>query len=238
MGLQVERGAACWTIALDRGDKANALSAELVEALIASVAEAHAAAVPVLAFRGNGRNLSAGFDFAGYEGEAEDELARRFVRIETLLQAIAHSPCVTVGFAHGRNFGAGVDLLAACRWRIAAPGATFRMPGLAFGLVLGTRRFAAIVGREAAREILESLATFDAERAKQIGFVRRIAAADEWPAVIDEALAAASAIPAASRAALYRVLDPGTAEADMADVVRSATMPGLKERIRAFRGAG
>ena len=231
--LAVERGD-CWTLTLDRPAKANALSAALVEEMIAALAAAEASGAALVCFRGNGRNLSAGFDFGGYAEEDEQALLRRFVRIETLLQAIAGSPCLTVGFAHGKNFGAGVDLFAACRWRIAAPGATFRMPGLAFGLVLGTRRFAALVGREAAREILESLATFDARRALELGFARRVVPQDEWPALLAEALAVARRLPPASRALLYRTLDGGTAAADMDDLVRSAGAPGLKDRIAAY----
>src|SRR5688500_10757754 len=180
--LQVDRQPSRWTLTLDRPDKANALSAELVEALIGAVAEAEAAGIPVVVIRGNGRNLSAGFDFSGYESLSEGDLLLRFVRIEMLLQAIDRSPCLTIAFAHGRNFGAGVDLFAACRWRIAAPDATFRMPGLGFGLVLGTRRFAAIVGRERARALLEGLETFRAERALELGFLREVVAQEEWPA--------------------------------------------------------
>ncbi|HSN20270.1 MAG TPA: enoyl-CoA hydratase/isomerase family protein [Usitatibacter sp.] len=235
-GIAVRREADCWSVALDRPEKANALSASLVEALVAVVAEAEAARVPVLAFQGNGRNLSAGFDFGDYERQSEGDLLLRFVRIESLLQSIARSPCLTVGFAHGRNFGAGVDLFAACRWRVAAPESTFRMPGLGFGLVLGTRRFAAIVGREVARELLEGLATFDAQRAHAIGFVRRIAPAEAWPGILAEAAAAARGLPETSRAALYRMLAPATDESDMAELVRSASAPGLKDRIRAYLG--
>jgi enoyl-CoA hydratase/carnithine racemase len=236
--MHVDRGESCWTLTLDRPDKANALSAELVEALIAAVDEAAAAGAQVIAFRGEGRNLSAGFDFGGYEELSDGDLLQRFVRIETLLQAIARSPCLTVGFAHGRNFGAGVDLLAACRWRVAAPGTTFRMPGLGFGNVLGTRRFAAIVGRERARALLEGLATFTAETALADGFVTRIAAQESWPQVLAEAQQAAQVLRPEHRARLYAVLDDGSAVADMADLVRSASVPGLRERIHMFRKSG
>lgn len=223
-------------ITLDRPEKANALSEALVDSLIAQVERAHADGVRVLAFRGEGRNFSAGFDFANYRGQSEQQLLQRFVRIETLLQAVASSPCLTVAYAHGRNFGAGVDLFAACKWRIAAPGTTFRMPGLAFGLVLGTRRFAAIVGREKAREILESLRSFDAQEALRIGFVRTIEHSDPSlgfehsdPMQVVEELGP-------GREALYRVLGYETGEADMRDLVASASVPGLKERIARYLG--
>ena len=220
-------------ITLGRPEKANALSAELVESLLAQLEDAHAAGAAVIAFRGEGRNLSAGFDFGGYQGETEEALVERFVRIETLLQSIARSPALTVGFAHGRNFGAGADLFAACKWRVAAPGATFRMPGLAFGLVLGTRRFAALVGRERARSVLETLATFDAEEALEMGFASAIVAEEAWDVVLDTARATAAKL-GPGREALYRVLAPATDAEDMRDLVRSASAPGLKERIARY----
>ena len=236
-GVSIRRDAHSWTLELDRPAKANALSAELVEALIAAVGEAEAARVPVLAIEGRGRNFSAGFDFGGYESQSEGDLVRRFVRIEMLLQSIARSSCLTVGFAHGRNFGAGVDLFAACRWRIAAPQSTFRMPGLGFGIVLGTRRFARIVGIEAAREVLEGLATFDTGRAREMGFVRRIVPPEEWPAILAEAVATAESLAQESRGSLYRTLDGGAHDGDLADLVRSAAAPGLKERIARYLAA-
>ena len=200
------------------------------------VEEAHRAGASVIAFRGEGRNLSAGFDFTGYEAQGEGDLVLRFVRIEMLLQAIASSPCITVGFAHGRNFGAGVDLFAACRWRIATPDATFRMPGLGFGLVLGTRRFASIVGSDRARDILERLATFDAAAAHEMGFVTRIAAPDEWAPILNEARRTAGALAPAARANLYRVTASASGDSDLADLVRSAAVPGLKQRIALYLG--
>lgn len=232
--LVIERDGDRWSFVLDRPAKANALSAALVEALIAGVGEAHEANASVIAFRGNGRNLSAGFDFTGHESQSEADLVLRFVRIETLLQSIAHSPCLTVAFAHGRNFGAGVDLFAACRWRIAAPEAAFRMPGLGFGLVLGTRRFASIVGADRARDVLERLATFEAAEASGMGFVTRIAGSTDWPAILAEAAQVAASLDPRSRASLYRATRDDTRDADLADLVRSASAPGLKQRIALY----
>ena len=122
----------------------NALSAGLVEALIAAVDQAQAEQARAIVFQGEGRNFSAGFDFGDWESHSEGDLLLRFVRIEMLLQRVAATPCLTVALAHGRNFGAGVDLFGACKWRLATPDASFRMPGLKFGLVLGTRRFALV----------------------------------------------------------------------------------------------
>lgn len=232
--LRVERRGSAHVLTLARPEKMNALSAELVEALIAAVDAAAAQGAEVIVLRGEGRNFSAGFDFGDWEAQSEGDLLLRFVRIETLLQRVAASPCLTVGLAHGRNFGAGVDLFGACKWRVAAPDAGFRMPGLKFGLVLGTRRFAALVGAERARAILEQASTFDAGQAHRDGFVSHLAAPDGWPDVERQAVEAAGALTGATRAQLYAALSAEQPDTDLARLVRSAAEPGLKARVAAY----
>jgi len=232
--LRVETRDGVWIFTLNRPEKRNALSAALVDALLDGVAEAETQQARLMVFRAEGRSFSAGFDFADVETQSEGDLLLRFVRIEMLLQAIAQAPCLTLGLAQGKNFGAGVDLFAACRMRIATPDATFRMPGLRFGLVLGTRRFGAIVGAAAAARILESSATFDAAAAASMGFATRIAQPEEWPAAIEAAVTTATALDGTSQAALYRVLGTGGGDDDLAELVRSAARPGLKERIARY----
>lgn len=235
----ITRDGDCWTFTLNRPEKMNALNADIVEALLAGINEAHANHASVLVFRGAGRNFSAGFDFGGFEEQSEGDLLLRFVRIETLLQAIDQSPCLTVALAHGKNFGAGVDLFASCKVRASTPEAFFRMPGLKFGLVLGTRRFGALVGTQTARSILEEARGFNAQEAKEIGFVTQTAEEAVWQDVVAEATTRAGQLDPSTRAQLYRVLgNEAGYDSDLAALVRSAAAPGLKERIRAYRAAG
>ncbi len=235
--VSLQRDGEVWTLALARPDKRNALSSQLVEELIELVQRAPTEGAKALVLRGEGRNFSAGFDFSDVEQQSEGDLLLRFVRIELLLQAVAASPCLTVALAHGRNFGAGVDLIAACRQRYAAADSSFRMPGLKFGLVLGTRRFGEIVGRERAAALQEEAATFDAGQALSMGFLHGIAEPPDWPALVERARAKASALPDWSRNALYEVLATREADTDLAWLVRSAARPGLKQRIAAYLGA-
>ena len=236
--LVIRQDGEVWSFTLARPEKRNALSADLVDALLEGVQEAHRNGASVLAFRGEGRSFSAGFDFSDVDSQSEGDLLLRFVRIEMLLQAIANSPCVTVGMAQGRNFGAGVDLLAVCRQRYATNDASFRMPGLKFGLVLGTRRFGAIVGQAEARRILESSLTFDAEEAKRLGFVTEIREANNWDAAIDAARETAALLDHPSRMALHAALSPKQDEADLAALTLSAARAGLKKRIAQYLGQG
>ncbi|OZI73647.1 enoyl-CoA hydratase [Bordetella genomosp. 2] len=232
--LAIDKSPQAWTYTLNRPDKRNALSAELVEALIEGVDAAHAEQIPLLVFRGAGKNFSAGFDFTGYEAQSEGDLLLRMVRIETLLQRVAGSPSLTLALAHGRNFGAGVDLVAACKLRLCTPDASFRMPGLKFGLVLGTRRFRNMVGADNALSILGSARSFDAEEAARIGFVQGLAADADWPAQVQQAADTATALDAPTRASLYQALDTNAPDADLAALVRSASRPGFKARIRQY----
>lgn len=233
-GLRVERAGEVWTLWLARPEKRNALSPELVEALIAQVERAPAEGAKVLVFRGEGKNFSAGFDFSGIDQASEGDLVLRFIRLEMLLQAIARSPCLTVALAHGRTFGAGVDIVAVCRERYACADAVFRMPGLLFGLVLGTRRFGEIVGCETAASLQQEAAAFDATQALRIGFLHRCAEPLEWSGLVERARVKASVLPAWSRQALYEVLSSAQADGDLAWLVRSAARPGLKQRATAY----
>src|SRR5512140_903949 len=178
--LLIEKKAAVTTLTLNRPDKANALDAGLVDALAAAVAAAQHDGTRLLVLQGNGRNFCAGFDFGGYETASEGDLLQRFARIELLLQAVYHAPYATLALAQGKNFGAGVDLILACGNRVAAPDTQFRLPGLKFGLQLGTRRLAARIGGDAARALLAASKTFDAAEALRLGFLHEIADPQSW----------------------------------------------------------
>jgi len=222
-------------LTLNRPHKANALSAALVEALIDAVEYAATDGTRLLILDGAGSHFCAGFDFTDTHAQSEGDLALRFIRIETLLQALYHAPCATLVLAHGRVFGAGADIVASCGMRIAAPGTTFRMPGLRFGVVLGTRRLVHRVGADKAREILSTSRSFDAAEALAAGFLTNIATPEEWPAQIAAAQSAAETLTPAAAAALHRRTVTDSRAEDMAELVRSVSTPGLKERIRKYR---
>jgi enoyl-CoA hydratase/carnithine racemase len=221
-------------LTLDRPDKRNALTADLVEALLAAVDTAAGDGTRLLILQGAGRCFCAGFDFSAIDEQSDADLVLRFIRIEQLLQALYYAPFATLALAHGACFGAGADLVAACSHRVLAPDTKLRMPGLRFDVVLGTRRLAGLIGSDAARSLLETSRVFDAEQALQLGFARQIRGEDAWPALIEETAQAVAALsPAAQRALLQRTRDD-TGDADLAALVRSISTPGLRARIRAF----
>jgi len=233
--LGVERSGATTRLTLNRPDKANALDTALVEALLDALQAAFASDTRLLVLAGAGRNFCAGFDFGGFEEAGEAELVVRFVRIELVLQALWHAPIPTVALVHGGAFGAGADIVCACERRIATPDARFRMPGFRFGIALGTRRLAARIGAASARRVLGASSVFDAPEALALGFVDTVAAPEAWPDQLAAIERDATRLAPEARATLNRLTVHDTADADLAALVRSASAPGLKERIRAFR---
>jgi enoyl-CoA hydratase/carnithine racemase len=221
-------------VTLNRPEKANALNEAMVDALIDAIAQAEDGNTRLLILDAAGKNFCAGFDLSDIAERSDGDLVLRFIRIENLLQKLYSLPFPTLALAKGRAMGAGADVFCACSQRIAAPGTTFRMPGLAFGIVLGTRRLVSRVGVDTAREIQNETRAFDADEAKDIGFATRLAAEDEWPMIIDGASTAARTLQSDATRALFNATAQDTRTEDMADLVLSAAKPGLKDRIQRY----
>jgi enoyl-CoA hydratase len=221
-------------LTLDRPATSNALSSDIVEELLHHVRESAHDGTRTLVFRANGPNFCAGFDLSGLDEARDADLLARFVRVELLLQAVYMAEFDTVACARGAAYGAGADLFAACRYRLADPSARFAMPGLQFGLALGTRRFAALVGDAAAYEILASGASYDALRAVELGLASRIEQEDGWGALI-QVRHEARQVSGEALARLSRLTRRDTRAEDMCALVKSASEPGLVERVRRYR---
>lgn len=221
-------------LTLNRPEKANSLSATLVDALISAVDTASQDGTYLLILKGSGRMFSGGFDLANLDQESDASLVERFVRIETLLQNLYHAPFATLALSHGAAFGAGGDLVCVCEQRIAAPATMFRMPGLQFGVVLGTRRFAQRVGPDTARAILGESRAFNAEQGLEMGFLTGVAGEPAWPVLEDGIADAGQRLDTQSRAALNAATIPDTRAEDMVALRKSVMRQGLKDRIEAY----
>ena len=224
---------------LNQPDRLNALSAAMVEDLISGLDEALAKRSRLVVFTGEGRAFSAGFDLSGLDTQSDADLLYRFVRLEQLLQKIYQLPVTTVALVNGRAFGAAADIIATCRHRIASPDCSFRMPGLQFGVVLGTRRLGALIGADAALDLLETSRVFSASEALDNGFLTNIRSQDDWPNLVLELGQKASNLNREAKEALLSA-SRGDANiisrmnADLVELVKSCTKPGLGDRLRNF----
>jgi enoyl-CoA hydratase/carnithine racemase len=216
---------------LNKPDVGNAFSLALVEELLEALDTIDPQACDTIVFRGEGKGFCGGLDLSGMEAESDATLFWRLTRIELLLQRVASMPQETVALAHRFAFGAGGDLFAACRRRIAAPGTKFAFPGVRFGIALGTGRLSRRVGPDTARQLLASTTPITMERALETGLAQEECAIEDWPAMIEKMATAKSSLDARMAQIVADRLNPGKDDEDMAALVRSACEPGLKERI-------
>ncbi|MBA2722001.1 MAG: enoyl-CoA hydratase/isomerase family protein [Methylibium sp.] len=224
------------TLELQRPDKANALSAELVDGIHASL-DAIGAETRALLITGEGKNFCAGFDFTAYEQQSEGDLLLRFVRIDQLLARLRAADCLTIAWVSGAAFGAGADIACSCAIRIGTPAARFRFPGFQFGVALGTRRLAAIAGAERARRILLHNEELDAHAALECGLLSELSEEVDPQARVEALMHSTRKLDATSLRSLFALTDAGDADRDLAELVRSVSRPGLHARIAAYRRA-
>jgi enoyl-CoA hydratase/carnithine racemase len=95
------------------------------------------------------------------------------------MQAIDCFPAPVYAAISGYCMGGGLDLVLACRYRIAAPHAIFGHRGAARGLITGwggTQRLPRLIGKARALEMFVAAEKVNAVHALQVGLVDAIAA--------------------------------------------------------------
>ena len=220
-------------LTLNRGSKANSLTPTLVEDLITALDQPDNVRMAVI--RGEGKHFCAGFDLSDISELSDGDLLWRFVRIELLLQKIYHSPFPIVALGHGQIVGAGADLFVACWHRVAAPCVKLKMPGWNFELALGTGRLAALIGQDAARDMLIDTRSISAEQAREIGLASDLIEKEGWEDLVTTLAARARTLPTEATTNMLALTGSKNAELDLAALVRSAARPGLKARVEKYR---
>ncbi|MEP7275238.1 MAG: enoyl-CoA hydratase/isomerase family protein [Betaproteobacteria bacterium] len=223
------------TLTLDRPAKANTLSADLVETLLSLVAAAARDDTQVLVIRAAGKNFCAGFDLGQTSEQSDGDLVRRFVRIEELLQALRHARSLTIACAQGAAYGAGADLVAACTFRVGTPATRLRFPGFQFGVALGTRHLAGIVGVAHARALLLDNALLDADQALACGLLTDVVEPADFDSTIARLATGARRLNRDTLNALLINTADDSRDRDLAALVRSISAPGLRERIEKYK---
>ena len=174
-------GGVC-TITLNRPDKANALTADMLAGLLDAVRAAQDARALILT--GRGKIFSAGADLEAVRaGLATSPLW------EEVSGALANLPCVTVAALNGTLAGGAFGMALACDWRIAVPEAKFFYPVINLGFLpqpSDPGRLAALIGPSRAKLVLLGGQRLSSDEAVSIGLVDRVVAREE---LVDQAQA-------------------------------------------------
>lgn len=161
-------------LVIDRAEKANSLTREMLAALAELVEEASSdPGVKALVLTGRGKVFSAGADLeAARAGLATDTVWER------LSGAIETCPILTIAALNGTAAGGALGMVLAADLRFATPGAQLFYPVMKLGFLpqpSDPDRLVALVGPARAKLILLGGARVDATEALAMGLVDRIA---------------------------------------------------------------
>ncbi|HTX60241.1 MAG TPA: enoyl-CoA hydratase [Verrucomicrobiae bacterium] len=231
-------------LTMDRAEKRNALSLELMQELDAALAAiGDDAGVRAVILCGNGPAFSAGHDLSELVDRDVEGYRAIFDACVALMSRIVSIPQPVIAEVAGVATAAGCQLVAACDLAVASRGATFATPGVRIGLFCSTPMVALTraIGRKRAMEMLLTGEPIDAERALAYGLINRIAAPE---ALRDESLALARKIASASRtvvgigkAAFYAQIDleqPAAYAYAKEVMTMNALAEDAKEGIKSF----
>jgi enoyl-CoA hydratase len=251
-----ERREAAAIIRLNRPEKLNALSREMILALseIFTKLQRQPDLRAVILTGAGDRAFSAGTEISELAQLGVDEAREVSERGQLLCNQIENFGVPVIAAINGIAAGGGCELVLACHLRIAAPTAQFSLPETKLGALPGyggTQRLAREIGRGRALEIMLRGRTVGAQEALHIGLINRIATTG---ALLSDAESLAQEIaqlaPLAIRACLEAVtrgvelsLEEGLAlEAQLfaglfaTDDIREGTRAFLEKRKPVFKG--
>jgi enoyl-CoA hydratase len=251
--LKLEREGALTWVTLDRPERLNAMSRQLVtelRELFSGLPDDHETRVVVL--RGAGRAFCAGLDLK--ESADGDESVRSGVaaglraqrRISELVLMMRRAPQPIIACVQGAASGGGFALALGADVRLAGESARMNAAFIRIGLSacdVGVSYFLPrMVGSSVAAEYMLTGRFIDAERAYQLGLVSRVVARDQLEAeaqgFVDDMLHATPLGLRLTKEALNHAIDAGGLEAAIAMEDRNQILASsdgdFAEGVRAF----
>lgn len=202
------------TITLNRPERRNALSLDLMRELIdcfKAIGQAREARAVILA--GNGPAFCAGHDLTEMLDRDLGAYRQIFDACTELMETVQAIPQPVIARVHATATAAGCQLVATCDLVVAAASAKFATPGVKIGLFCTTPMVALsrAIGRKRALEMLLTGAAIDAATAAEWGLVNRVVPADrleaETHALADQVAAASPLTVAIGKQAFYAQID-------------------------------
>jgi len=162
-------------LTLNRPEKRNALSCQLLEQLIACFAELKASSTLRIAIiRGAGAIFCAGLDLE--ESTDHEKVEHSSQLLSTLFSTLESFPLVTIAAVQGAAVAGGAGIVAACDFAIATTEARFGFPEVRRGLVAA--QVAPLLVQQlpwrSVQDLLLLGEMIDAKHALQLNFVNKV----------------------------------------------------------------
>lgn len=241
--LLVKREGDVVTVTLDRPEKRNALSLDVMEEVTAALEAVGRSDALGVVLAANGPVFSAGHNFGDMLGASYDEARDLLDVCRRMMDTVQSIPQVVIAKVHALATAAGCQLVASCDLAIAAESAAFALPGGRGGLFCHTPLVAVArnVGRKRALEMALTGDAIPAATAAEWGLINRAVPDDELDAAVDDLMRRATRGSAASKALGKRTfyaqvdLDQNKAYAYATEVMAAGvTTPDGQEGIASF----
>lgn len=208
------------TITLNRPDKRNAISFELIDDLLRALGAVAKSDAIVMILTGAGKAFCSGMDLdnlkslVGRTPEQNLEDSRSMVR---LFRSLYEFPKVTIAAVNGPAIAGGTGLALLCDFTLAVPDAKFGYTEVRIGFVpaIVSTFLLRQVGEKVARDLLLTGRIFSAEEGARLGLINEIVASDRLMTRARElAVLLMENSPASLRATKQLLTDHARAELD------------------------
>ena len=172
--LQLTQNSGVATITLNRPEKRNALSFQLVDELLAAFDEIKNSSAQVVILTGAGKAFCAGLK--SLVGKSHPENIKDSQRIAELFRGVYDFPLPTIAAVNGAAIAGGTGIATMCDFTLAVPNAKFGYTEVRIGFVPAVVSSMLVwqVGHKIARDLLLSGRTFDADDAYRFGLVNEV----------------------------------------------------------------
>ena len=214
MNIEIAYEGATAVVTLNRPERRNALSLELMLDLIAALDEiGRNPNVRAVILAAAGKVFCSGHDLGQMTGRDITEYRRIFDVCTELMQRLQSIPQPVIAEVQGIATAAGCQLVATCDLAIAAEEAAFATPGVKIGLFCTTPMVALTraVGRKRALQMLLTGEMVPARTAAEWGLINQAVVAGELRAatraMAEKIAAASSLVVAIGKQAFYTQVD-------------------------------
>jgi len=167
------------TITLTRPEKRNAISAQMIEELLAALAEIEHTAVRAVIITGSGSAFCSGMDLDALKNLAQQSHTQNLEdsrRMAKMFRRLWSYPKPLIAAVNGAAIAGGCGIATLCDFTIAVPEAKFGYTEVRIGFIPAIVSVFLIrqIGDKRARDLLLTGRILTAEEAKQIGLVNHI----------------------------------------------------------------
>jgi methylglutaconyl-CoA hydratase len=181
--IQIAYDSGVATITLNRPDKRNAISFELIDDLLSGLDEVAKSDAIILILTGAGKAFCSGMDLDNLKalvGRSPEQNLKDSESMARLFRSLYEFPKVTIAAVNGPAMAGGAGLALLCDFTLAAPEAKFGYTEVRIGFVpaIVSTFLLRQVGEKQARDLLLTGRVFTAEEAARMGLVNEVVTAD------------------------------------------------------------